>query len=333
MPVIARARVAAALIALCLGGSPAHAQQRPRIGFVANSLPAESLSQNPRAHRTTAAFVDRLRELGWVPGRDVEIIWRSAGGDERRIPGLISGLVSQKVDVLVVGGNIASRHALDATKTIPVVTAAVVMPVETGLVKSLSKPGGNLTGVTMGANSFMTKRLALLKETVPGISRVGVLGWPGKDRLSDETLEAARALGLSLKVVNAAAIGDVDAAFRDAQLRGAQGMLVLDWPLTTAAASQPAVAAAATKYRLPAISSELMYAEAGGLLAYASDVRDNFRVAAQLVDRILRGARPGDLPMEQPSKVQLRVNLLAARAIGVAVPASVLLQADRVLGQ
>jgi len=299
-----------------------------RIGYLGVDL----ASDDPR---TREAFLQGLRGLGYVEGRNVLIEYRDAKGKPERFPALAAELVALKVDVIVTaGGTLAALAAKRATTTIPVVFAGVGDPVADGLVTSLARPGGNLTGLSL-VLQLVDKLLELLKQAVPEVSRVALLLKP--DAAPDRTIKdylqaaeaAAQALGVRLQVVEARGPEDFDRAFSDMARARAGALAVLATPVFNSA-RRPLVDLAA-KNRLPTVFSLSDYVDAGGLISYGPDRRDLFRRVATYVDRILKGAKPGDLPVEQPTKFELVINLKTAKALGLTIPQSVLARADRVI--
>jgi putative ABC transport system substrate-binding protein len=296
-----------------------------RLGFVHPQSPST-------ANRGVTAFWERLRELGWVEGQNLVIEARWADGRAERLPALMSEMIERKVDVLVTWGTTAAVAAKKATSTIPIVDAAMSDPVRSGLAASLARPGGNLTGLSGGfAEGFAGKWLELLRETVPRLSRVAVIENPdtpiARD-LESELKAIATARGLKLLLIEVREAGALDRAFEQAA-RKSQAVLVLPDPML--GANRERVVALAAKHRLPAIYYLRDFVEAGGLMAYAPDLVAMFRRAAEYVDKILKGAKPGDLSIEQPTKFELLVNLKTAHALGISIPDSILLRADEVI--
>jgi putative tryptophan/tyrosine transport system substrate-binding protein len=278
------------------------------------------------------AFGSGIRRLGWVPGQNLILEQRYARGDLGRLPALAAELVSLKVDV-ILASSLAIPAARAATRTIPIVmTFAVDDPVEEGWVASLARPGGNLTGVTLHAPELTGKRLELLKVVLPGIRRVGVLAWPRPGGLGQvraaET--AARSMSLHLHVVEVAESSQYDAALAALKREGADALLVL--ASSAFFAERQRIADLAIKHRLPLVAPFREVAEAGGLMAYGPNIVELWGQRVPVyVDRILKGARPGDLPIEQPTKYELIVNLKTAKALGLTVPQSLVLRADQVI--
>ncbi len=305
---------------------PAEAQQTdkvPRIGY---------LSISPRGPRQEL-FREGLRELGYIEGKNIVIEWRSAGGNRDRGPELADELVRLKVDVIVTGGPGATRPAKEATKTIPIVMTQDNDPVGNGFVASLARPGGNITGLSSLAAELSGKRLELLKEIVPTLSRVTILGTPVAQSYAQslkETQLAAAALKLQLQYVDVLGPTDIEPAFRAAGKGRAEALLMLlGGPVLNTHGRQ--IIDLATKSKLPAIYERPSDVEAGGLMAYSANTDDLGRRAAIYVDKILKGAKPADLPVEQPSKFEFAVNLKTAKHIGLTIPPNVLARADRVI--
>ena len=321
-------------ITLLLGGlfNPvaAEAQQAAkiaRIGYLARNLAA-----SPHLHE---AFRQGLRDLGYVEGRNVVIEYRDAEGKLERLPALAAELVALKVDVIVAASTLAALAAKQATRTLPIVFAAAADPVASGLVTSLARPGGNVTGLSNLAPELVGKRLELLKQAVPGVSRVAVLWQPGalgerteKDMLKGAEV-AARALGVRLQFVEARGPADFDRAFSDMTRARAGALTVL--PSAMFFSERRRLVDLAAKNRLPAVYPWREFVDAGGLMSYGPNLADLFRRAATYVDKILKGAKPGDLPVEQPTKFELVINLKTAKALGLTIPPSVLARADQVI--
>ena len=297
----------------------------PRIGFLGTGAPAETA---PRLEDLRQG----LRELGYVEGNTIAIEYRFAEGQPERLPALAADLVRLKVDVIVTGAPPAHLAAKQATSTIPIVFAVTADPVAEGLVASLARPGGNVTGLASIASELVGKQLALLKEVVPKVSRVAVLQNPSNHAhpfALQEAEGAARALGVELHIVPAQTPAEIDAAFATMRSQRVGGVLVLRDPLTFAQRTQ--IATLAAKSRLPAVYGLREQAEAGGLMAYGANNSQMFRRAATYVDRILKGAKPADLPVEQPTKFELVINLKTAKALGLTIPQSLLQRADEVI--
>jgi putative ABC transport system substrate-binding protein len=276
------------------------------------------------------ALREGLRELGHVEGRNISFEYRQAHGQAERLPQLARELVALKADVIVLGSEEALRAAQQATSAIPIVMIFLGDdPVAAGLIDSLSRPGGNVTGVAVGRRELVGKRLELLKELLPSVSRVAVL-WDayGRGQL-DQLAPAARSLGLQIQLIELQAPYDFEGAFQAAKKREAGAVLLMFSPVFQQ--QRRAIAALSVAHRLPAISGNPNLAKAGTLMSYGSDGVASFGRAAYFVDRLLKGAKPAELPVEQPATVKLIVNLQTAKAIGIVVPDSVLLRADEVI--
>jgi len=308
----------------------AEAQQAakiPRIGYLTGSLAASP--------HLPEAFRQGLRDLGYVEGRNVVIEYRDAGGNFERLPALAAELVALKVDVILAGGTPHALAAKHATRTIPIVFAGATGPVENGLVTSLARPGGNVTGLSNLAQELVGKRLEHLKQAVPGVSRVAVLWQPGAfgDRtekgLRKEAEVAARALGVRVQFVEARGPADFDRAFSEMTRARADAVAVLSGVMFNT--ERRRLVDLAAKNRLPAVYATRDGVDAGGLMSYGPNNADLFRRAATYVDRILKGAKPGDLPVEQPTKFELVINLKTANALGLKIPESLLRRADHVV--
>jgi putative ABC transport system substrate-binding protein len=297
----------------------------PRIEFLGRASPA-ALSA------LVKAFRQGLRELGHVEGKDIVIEWRHAEeGKLDRLSELAAELVRLKVDIIVTGSPTDTRAAKDATATIPIVMAADSDPVGNGFVASLARPGGNITGLSRMSPELAGKRLELLKEVVPRLSRVAVLGsstLPGNAQMLRETERAARAFRVQLQYLDVRGLKDIEAAFREASKGRADGGLVLGGPVYS---HRTQVADLAAKNRLPVIFPQREYVEDGGLMSYAPNYADLYRRAATYVDKILKGAKPADLPVEQPKKFELIINLKTAKQIDLTIPPDVLARADKVI--
>ena len=273
-----------------------------------------------------------LRDLGYTEGRNVAIEYRYAEGHLDRLPGLAADLVHLKVDVIVTETTPASVAAKQATTTIPIVMTIVGNPVESGLIPSLARPGGNITGLSLQLSDVTAKRLQLLQEVVPKVSRVAIL-WNSASPVTPpqfiEAQAAAPGLGIKLESLGVNAPDDFGRAFQGATRRRTGALLVLDDFLLTRHVRQ--IAAMTVKNRLPAIAGLAEFAEAGGLLTYGPNFPDVSRRAATYVDKILKGAKPGDLPIEQPTKFDLVINIKTAKALGLTIPPSLLGRADEVI--
>jgi putative ABC transport system substrate-binding protein len=277
-----------------------------------------------------AAVRQRLKELGYVEGRDVAIVSRYADGKFERFPALVKELIELKPDVIVAAGPQAGRAIKQATSTVPVVMAVISDPIAEGLVQSLARPVGNITGIAFENAELTAKRLELLKRVIPGATRVAALADStfGSGRLP-ELQAAARSLGLELQVVEVRWPADFDAAFRSARAARAEGLVVLASPLLSA--NRKSLIAHAANSRLPTTYEVRTFVEDGGLMSYGPNFQDMYRRSATYVDKILKGARPSDLPVEQASRFDLVVNLKTAKALGLAIPPSLLARADQVI--
>jgi putative ABC transport system substrate-binding protein len=280
----------------------------------------------------TEAFRQGLRELGYVEGQNMAIEHRCADGQFERLPGLVAELVRLPVDVIVTGGENAARVAQQATRTIPIVIAAGGDPVELGLVASLAQPGGNTTGLSLLSLELGGKRLELLKEVVPTVSQVAVFFNPGDATNVREWREmegAARLLGVQLHALEVRGPTEFESAFATAIREGAGALMTLrNWLLE---GHRTRIIDFAAKSRLPVIYEQRAYVDAGGLMSYGPSLSDLFHRAATYVDKILKGAKPGDLPVEQPVKFELIINLKTAEALGLTISPTLLFQADEVI--
>ncbi len=314
----------------CVGMADAQQPKRiPRIGFLSTVSPSAIAAR-------TEAFRQGLRELGYVEGKNIVIEWRYAEGKLDRLPALAAELARLKVDVIVTAGAGSTRAAKEATVTIPIVMTNVGDPIGSGFVASLARPGGNITGLSTLAPELSGKRLELLKEIVPRLSRVAVLGssiTPGNAQALREVELAAGALGVQVQYLDVqdpkGDPKDIETVFREARRGRADAVLVLATPVLSSHRAQ--VAELAVKNRLPAIYGSSENTDVGGLMAYGVSQNDLARRAATYVDKILKGAKPADLPVEQPTKFELVINLKAAKQIGLTIPPNVLARADKVI--
>jgi putative ABC transport system substrate-binding protein len=317
---------AAVLLAVAVIADAQQPKKVPRIGYFQAPPPSAVAAR-------TEAFRQGLRELGYVEGKNIVIEWRFAEGKSERVPALAAELVHLKVDVIVSGGSVLTRAAKEATVTIPIVMAQDIDPVGNGFVASLARPGGNITGLSTLAPEISGKRLELLKEIVPKFSRVAVLGTstqPGNAQQLRETELAAGAFGVKLQYIDVVSSKDIETAFRAASKGRADAVLMMVAG-AVAAAHRTQFAELAEKSRLPTMYPQKSYVEAGGLMNYGVSFTDLDRRAATYVDKILKGAKPADLPVEQPKKFELIINLKAAKQIGLTIPPNVLVRADRVI--
>jgi putative ABC transport system substrate-binding protein len=316
--------VSALLFALCSSAEAQQPKKVPRIGF----LSGVSLST---ISARVEAFRQGLRELGYVEGKNIVIEWRYAEGKPDRLLALAVELVRVPVDVIVTAGPASTRPAKQATATIPIVMALDDDPVGSGFAASLARPGGNITGLSTLSPEISGKQLELLKEIVPKLSRVGVLGdvtRPGIPQALREVNVAADAFRVQVQYLEVRGPKDIETAFRAASKESAGAVLVLS--STVLLTQRKQVAELAVKSRLPTIYLRPEYVEDGGLMSYGVNINDLFRRAATYVDKILKGAKPADLPIEQPKKFELIINLKAAKQIGLTIPPAVLARADKV---
>jgi putative ABC transport system substrate-binding protein len=273
-----------------------------------------------------------LRDLGYIEGKNIAIESRTAANRADRLSVLAGELIDLKVDVIIAAGSQAVRAAQRTTKSIPIVMTSSSDPVGTGFVTSLAHPGGNITGLSLLGPDLSTKRLEMLKEIVLGVSRVAVF-WNPDDPAAKislrETEDAAKALAMHLQILEIREASDFQSAFRAANQGGARALILLPAPIMATQAKQ--IAELALKNNLPAISPVSEFPNAGGLMSYGANLADLYRRAATYVDRILKGAKPADLPIEQPTKFELVINLKAAKQIGLMIPPNVLARADRVI--
>src|SRR6266571_191299 len=304
----------ALFFALCFYANAQQPAKVPRIGFLSSLSPAAVSARMD-------AFRQGLRELGYVEGKNIVIESRWAEGKTERLPELAAELVRLKVDVIVTGGPSVNRFAKEATVTIPIVLAFDNDPVGNGFAASLARPGGNITGLSTHYPEISGKQLELLKDIIPRLSRVAVLGnstVPGNAQALRETERAAGVFGVKLQYVEIENPEEIESAFRAARKGHADAVLVLGSQVVTSHAKQFAELAA--KSQLPAIYWSPEFVEAGGLMTYSVSITDLFRRAATYVDKILKGAKPAELPVEQPTKFELIINLKAAKQIGLTIP-------------
>jgi putative ABC transport system substrate-binding protein len=308
---------------------PASAQQPPKKGARIGILVGGSASSDSAR---IEALRQGLRELGYVEGKNIVIEYAYADGKTDRLTDLAATLVRLKVEVIVTAGPSATRAAKQAITTIPIVMAQDSDPVSSGLVASLARPGGSITGLSRLSPELSGKQLELLKETVPTLSHLAVFEnstQPGNQQSLTELERAAGALGLQLQYLNIGGPKDIETAFRAASKARANGILVLSSPALFSRRTE--VIELAAKNRLPAMYFALEFAEDGGLMSYGPSINDLFRRAATYVDKILKGAKAADLPVEQPTKFEFIINLKAAKPIGLTIPPNVLGRADKVI--
>ena len=313
-----------------LGGAAAWplaagAQQPAKtIGFLGAQTPAAQRPWN-------AAFVQRMHELGWIEGRTVAIEYRWAEGRGERYAEIAAEFIRLKVDVIVTQGTPAVLAAKQETSVIPIVFASAGDPVGTGLVTSLARPGGNATGLSSQQTDTIGKRIEILREVVPGLRRLAILanvGNPFTVLELGEVQATARTLGLEVNALEIRRVQDIGPAFETLKDR-ADALYVCTDPLVTT--NQVRISILALGTRLPTMAGFREFVDAGGMLSFGANLPDQFRRAAEYVDKILRGARPGDIPVEQPTKFDLVINLITAKALGVTIPTGILLRADEVI--
>jgi putative ABC transport system substrate-binding protein len=308
-----------------------------RLGYLGHTSPLRELDNVASRNPGAAALVDALRALGWSEGKNIQFVWRSAEGRFGRLPSLAEELVQARVDVIVASG-VAADAAARATKVIPIVMASHHGPVPS-LADSLARPGRNVTGLTQGVGTEVQKQLGLLKQASPRVSRVALVVQLQGARTNDlpkiteqpRFVDAAKALGLELFVVWFNEPGELRSAIQGAAQRGAHALLFDDIGVLTYPEHQRLIAEEAQRHRLLVMQYILSSVENGGLMAYGRDYVSTMRRAADFVDRVLKGAKPAELPIEQPSRIELHINVKAASAIGLEFPRSILLQADRVI--
>ncbi len=317
--------ICATLFAVCSTASAQQQRKIPHVGY----LTISSLSSNVARNE---AFRQGMRELGYVEGKNIVIEWRSGDGKVERQSELAAEVVRLKVNVIVTSGPTMTRAAKQATATIPIVMAFDPDPVGNGFIAGLARPGGNITGLSALSPELSGKQLELLKEIVPRLSRVAVLGTsaePGNAQTLREIELAAGAFGVKLQYLEIADPRDIEPAFQAANKERAGAMLVLQTPVFNPKRKQ--IAELALKNRLPAIYPQSQWVDDGGLMSYGVSFAALYHRAATYVDKILKGAKPADLPVEQPTKFEFIVNLKAAKQIGFTIPPNVLARADKVI--
>jgi ABC-type uncharacterized transport system substrate-binding protein len=311
------------LLALSFPAQAQQAKKVPRIGYV------DAGSRATTGHRADA-FVQGLRELGYLDGRNIVIDYRWANGKLERLPGFVAELVHAKVDVIISSATPAIRSAKEQTGTIPIVMAGITDPVGNRFVASLSQPGGNITGLTHMSPDLTGKRLELLKEVTPRLSRIAVL-WnpnqPGQSAAFKDAQVVAQGLKLTLISIEVRSREEIESAI--SETGHSQALFELPDPLTFF--NRQLITTIAAKNKLPAMYSFREYVDAGGLMSYGTSFPALFHRAATYVDKILKGAKPADLPVEQPTKFEFVINLKAAKQIGLTIPPNVLARADRVI--
>jgi putative ABC transport system substrate-binding protein len=282
--------------------------------------------------REVQAFREGLRDAGYTEGRDVVLEWRSAEGNYARVPSLVGDIMRTKPEVIVVDSTLAVSAAKRATSTIPIVIAVAADPVGSGLVDSLARPGGNVTGLSMMMTDLVAKRLQLVKEIFPGLRRIGVLrdpSLPWHSKAVEDLSVSAKSMGIEVTVVSVEKPAEFDGAFSALRRNRIQALYVLDNAFF--GTQRETILGFAAQSRLPVTYGARAWAEHGALLSYSADFGEMFRRAAGYVDKVLKGANPGDLPIEQPTKFELVVNLKTAKALGLKIPQSILIQADDVI--
>ena len=310
------------LQALCSSAEAQQSGKIPRVGI---------LFIGGREQPHLQSFKDGLHERGYAEGKNIKVEYKYAEGNQERLEELAAEFVREKVDVIVTTASQSALAARKVTQTLPIVMTSG-SPVETGLAKSLARPGGNVTGLTVMVSDLSGKRLEILKETLPKIIRVGVL-WSTREveakRGFAETETAAKALSLKMHAVQVDSGNDFERAFAEISKAHVDCLVVVLSPLSTLNSKH--IVELATKYRLPGMYATRQFAEEGGLMAYGPLIGDLYRRAATYVDKILKGAKPEDLPVEQPTKFEFIINLNAAKQIGITIPPNVLARADRVI--
>jgi ABC-type uncharacterized transport system substrate-binding protein len=321
-----RLLIAALLVALSASAQAQQLTKSPRIGFLSTNS-RESMSIR------TEAFLSGLRALGYVDGKNIRIEYRYAAGKLDRLPTLAAELVGLNLDLIVAaGGNATASASKQASSKIPIVVTNVLDPVGSGLISSLARPGGNLTGLSGVSEDLAGKRLELIKETFPKVSPIAVLLDPEDQSKIVELKQvqaAAKVLEVNLQAIEVRSSGDFPSAFKAATKERAGAFLVLQSAVTNT--GRKAIVELATKNRLPTMWAESGLMDAGGLMSYGPNYADLFRRAATYVDKILKGAKPADLPVEQPTKFEFIINLKAAKQIGLTIPPNVLARADKVI--
>jgi putative tryptophan/tyrosine transport system substrate-binding protein len=318
----------AVTVLLVAGSAGLNAQQTHKIYRVGLISPSTSMTS------PLEAFSQGLKEAGYIEGKHVVFETRFANGRNERLPDLIAELLSLKIDVLLAAGTPGALAAKKATVTVPIVFGGVVDPVGSGIVNSLSRPGSNITGVTVGVGGegFTSKSLQLLREATPSLSAVAVLFNPNRPtnaQFKTEVLAAGRVLNMKLEMLEVANADSLERAFAAIDRIGVHGIFVAPDPFLTDSSRK--IAQFATSKRLPTMHFSRRLADAGGLMSYGANLEDSFRRAAKHVDQILKGAKPADLPVEQPTRFELVINLKSARAMELKVPQSMVLRADHLI--
>lgn len=315
--------LALAAFAIPLAARSQPATKLSRIGVLWQTAPP------PPVHPNMTALLQGLKELGWEDGKSAIIEYRYGANQAERLATIAAELVRMKVDVITTSGDLSTRAAQQATTTIPIV-ASVGFPVESGFVKSLARPGGNITGVAVFTDVLSMKRLQLLKDLLPKLRRVAVLWDPVTHERQPKAVEAAaRALGLHVQILRAQTPEELAPAFEAAGKAGAEALLVLVSPMFLG--NRPAFASLAARHRIPAMYDRQFWVESGGLVSYGPAAEEQWRLVARQIDKILKGAQPANLPVQQPTRFELSINLKTARALGITIPPALLQRADHVI--
>jgi putative ABC transport system substrate-binding protein len=313
----------AILFALSMPVEAQEAKKVPRIGFLGSGSVSSMASR-------TQSFQQGLRDLGYVEGQNIIIDYRFAEGSDHRFPALTVELLRFNPDVLITSGSPGTRALMKATRSIPIVMAAIGDAVGSGFVKSLAQPGGNVTGLSFLDPDITTKRLEILKETLPRVGRVAVLRYAGSGTQSlNATLATARLLKLQVQMFEIRGADELDGTFVAAKKFGAEAVNVLASAILFAHRTR--LVELSAHHRLPGIYENKEFPEAGGLMSYGANIDDLYQRAATYVDKILKGAKPADLPVEQPTKFEFFINLKTAKQMGLTIPPNVLARADRVI--
>ena len=313
-----------AIFLACLHNAEAQAERTPRIGYL-------SFASQPGLREE--AFIRGLRDLGWIDGQSISIEYRWAAGKVDRLPALAEELVRLRVDVMVAGATPVIQAAKNATSTIPIVMSSAADPLGAGLVASLARPGGNITGMSHMHPDLAGKRLELLKELLPKLSRVAFLGYASGEASSvfvNEAQDAAHSFKIAFQSRVLRGPDEIENAF-SAMAKNRPGALIIQPTLIAPLGYGRRIAEHAINHRLPTVSDGFGFAEAGGLMFYGPDTATMHRRAAVYVDKILKGAKPADLPVEQPTKFEFVINLKTAKQIGITIPPNVLARADKVI--
>jgi putative ABC transport system substrate-binding protein len=318
-----------ALIALMLTAPiDSFAQQGPKVARIGRLAPLSAATDA----RYREALLQGLRDLGWIEGKNLEIEFQYAEGQLNKLPALAADMARRRVDLIVVGSTPGTLAAKQATSTIPIVMVTTGDPVVNGLVKSLARPGGNITGMTSLAQELGAKRLELFRETFPAAGLIAILANPDTPDTRQSVLgieNAARSLGIKVRLLPARDPAEISNAFATLKKENVKALMVLQDPMFLT--QQKLIVGLAAKMQIPAIYGVQDFVEAGGLMFYGVDLSEMYRRAASHVDKILKGAKPADLPIEQPTKFELVINLKAAKALGTKIPESIMLRADKLI--